>query len=138
MKVYFDTNIIIDILERRDPFFKDSADIFLMASDRAIEGIIGAGSITDIYYIIRKSRRNHKVALDAVIDLFETLTVVDTKSRDIYSASKSVMNDFEDAVIASVAEREGAQYIITRNTDDFVNASIPAITPQNFLNLYNK
>jgi predicted nucleic acid-binding protein len=133
MKVSFDTNIIIDVLERREPFFKDSDAVFLMASDRVIEGIICASAITDLYYIVRKSRKDPKAALAAVIDLFDTLTVVDTTSKDIHSAAMSGMTDFEDAVTAAAAEREGADYIVTRDIDDFAKSSIPAILPGDFL-----
>jgi predicted nucleic acid-binding protein len=54
MKVYFDTNIVIDILEKRHPFFKDSYTPFLMAVEREIEGIISASAVTDIYYIVQR------------------------------------------------------------------------------------
>ena len=56
MKVYFDTNIVIDILEKREPFFKDSYEVFLMAAERKIEGIISASAVTDIYYIVSVHR----------------------------------------------------------------------------------
>jgi predicted nucleic acid-binding protein len=120
MKIYFDTNIVIDILEKREPFFKDSHAAFLMAAERKVEGIIGASAVTDIYYIVRKSRKSKKDALAAVIDLFNTLTVVDTTGGDIHFASVSEITDFEDAVSAAAARREGAAYIITRNTGDFI------------------
>jgi predicted nucleic acid-binding protein len=135
MKVYFDTNIVIDILEKRHPFFKDSYTIFLMAAEKEIDGIISASAVTDIYYIVRKSRKSKKDALAAVIDLFNILTIVDTTGGDIHFAAVSKIADFEDAVSAEAAKREGADYIVTRNTGDFINSPIPAILPENFLSL---
>ncbi|MDR0404054.1 MAG: PIN domain-containing protein [Treponema sp.] len=135
MKICFDTNIVIDILEKREPFFKDSYAAFLMAAKRKIEGIIGASAVTDIYYSVRKSRKSKRDALADVIDLFNTLTVVDTTRDDIHFAAVSEMTDFEDAVSAAEARREGAGYIIIRNTGDFINSPVPAILPGIFLTL---
>jgi predicted nucleic acid-binding protein len=136
VKVFFDTNVIIDILERREPFLQFSMDVFLMVADGKIDGIIGAGSITDVYYIVRKSCKDASQALNAVIDLLETLTLVDTTRQDIYSATTSQITDFEDAVIAATSQRETADYIITRNAGDFTNSSIPAISPEDFIKMY--
>jgi predicted nucleic acid-binding protein len=135
MKIYFDTNIVIDILEKREPFFKDSCAAFLMAAERKIEGIIGASAVTDIYYVVRKSRKSKRDAITAIIDIFNTLTVVDTTCGDIHFAAGSEMTDFEDAVSAAAARREGADYIITRNTGDFINSPVPAILPGILLTL---
>jgi predicted nucleic acid-binding protein len=89
-----------------------------------------------VYYIVRKSRKNSKQALNAVIDLLETLTLVDTTIQDIHTATASPIPDFEDAVIAATSQRETANYIITRNADDFANSSIPEISPEDFLIKY--
>ncbi|GHV78000.1 DNA-binding protein [Spirochaetia bacterium] len=138
MKIYFDTNIIIDILEQRQPYLRYSGDVFLMVINGQIDGIIGASSITDVYYIVRKSRKDSKLALSAVLDLLETLTLVDTTIQDIYTATASPVTDFEDAVIAATSQRETADYIITRNAGDFVNSPIPALSPEDFLIQYAK
>jgi predicted nucleic-acid-binding protein len=106
-----------------------------MAAERKIEGIISASAVTDIYYIVSRSRKSKKDALTAVIDLFNTLTIVDTTSGDIHFAAVSEITDFEDAVCAAAARREGVKYIITRNTGDFINSHILAILPEIFLDL---
>jgi predicted nucleic acid-binding protein len=133
MRVYFDTNVIIDILERREPFFQCSKDAFLLAAEGIIDGIIGASSITDVYYIVKKSRKDSEQALNAVVDILETAMLVDTTVRDIYTAATSPVADFEDAVIVATSQREGADYIVTRNTEDFIASPVPAITPEDFL-----
>lgn len=136
MRVYFDTNVIIDILEQREPYFNYSRSVFMMVTDGLLDGIVGASSITDVYYIVKKSRKDSRQALNAVIDLLETITLVDTTNQDIYAAAASSISDFEDAVVASTSQRETAEYIITRNAINFINASIPAITPEDFLKKY--
>jgi predicted nucleic acid-binding protein len=136
MKVYFDTNLLIDLLEQREPYFKYSRSVFLMAADGQLEGIIGASAITDVYYVVKKSLKDSNQALQAIIDLLETITLVDTTTQDIYAAAASPVSDFEDAVVAATAQRENAEYIITRNTDDFGASPIKAVTPEQFLALY--
>ena len=55
MKVFLDTNILLDIVEKREPHFSDSYQIFLKSAERKIDAIVGASSITDIYYVTRRN-----------------------------------------------------------------------------------
>jgi hypothetical protein len=54
----------------------------------------------------------------------------------MYAAANMGFSDFEDAVTASTAIREYADYIITRNAKDFTNSPVPVINPIDFLNKY--
>ena len=58
---------------------------------------------------------------------------VDTKASDILEAIRMNFSDFEDAVVAATAARENADYIITRNTKDFIKSPVPSISPADFL-----
>jgi len=137
MKVVLDTNVMLDIVEKREPYFSDSYQVFLKSAVREFEAIIGASSVTDIYYITRKNCKDSRQALSFIMDILKVVTFVDTKAVDIQEAIKLNFSDFEDAVIAATASREGASYIITRNTSDFVKSPVPAITPADFLKRYN-
>jgi predicted nucleic acid-binding protein len=133
MKVLFDANVIVDICEERESFFANSLGVFFMAVRKQIEGIICAGSITDIYYIVSKFLNDREKALNSIQDILMTLTLVDTKAQDIRNAISFNFSDFEDAVVSATAQREDADYIITRNTKDFIASPVPAITPEVFL-----
>jgi predicted nucleic acid-binding protein len=135
MRVLFDTNIIIDIAGERHPFFEDSFKVFQMVTSKNIAGIVGAGSITDVYYVIKKNYHNSKEAQQSIVDLIKILEPVDTKADDIETAIKLEFSDFEDAVICATAIREKADYILTRNIDDFANSPVKVITPADFLKL---
>jgi len=135
MKLYFDTNIIIDILKYREPFFENSNKIFMLAAEEKIEGIVGTNAITDIYYLIRKQYADTETAVKYIFDILEIIKPVDTLVDDVFSAAELGFADFEDAVIAAVARREKADYIITRNTKDYSKSPVPAITPAEFLTL---
>ena len=135
MKLYFDTNIIIDILKHREPFFENSNKIFMLAAEEKIDGIVGTSAVTDIYYLIRKQYADTETAVKFIFDILEIIKPVDTLIDDIFSAAELGFADFEDAVIAAIARREKADYIITRNTKDYSKSPIPAITPEEFLAL---
>jgi len=133
MKIYFDTNIIIDVLKRRESFYENSNKIFMLAVDGKIEGIVCTSAIADIYYLTRKQCSDTKTTVGIIFDILEIIKPVDTLVNDVFSAAELDFQDFEDAVIAAVAMREKADYIITRNTKDFSKSSIQAITPDVFL-----
>ena len=137
MKILLDTNVILDVVEKREPFFSASYQVFLKSAARKFEAIIGANSVTDIYYVTRRNCKDSKQALSFIIDMLKVVTSVDTKAIDIQEAIRLNFSDFEDAVIAATASREGASYIITRNTSDFNKSPVPAITPADFLERYN-
>ena len=133
MKVLLDTNVLLDIVEKREPHFSDSFRVFMKSATKEIEGIIGAGSVTDIYYITRRNCRDAKEALGYINDLLKVVIAVDTKAADIQEALKLNFADFEDAVIASTAAREKVDCIITRNTGDYNKSAVLAISPADFL-----
>jgi len=133
MKIYFDTNIIIDVLKRREPFYKNSNKIFMLAVDGKIDGIVCTNAIADIYYLTRKQYEDTKTTIGIIFDILEIIKPIDTLVNDIFSAAELDFLDFEDAIIATIAQREKADYIITRNIKDFSKSPIQAITPDMFL-----
>jgi predicted nucleic acid-binding protein len=135
MRVLFDTNIIIDFVGKRIPFYEDSSNVFKLAIHKTITGIVGAGSITDVYYLARRNYLDSERSKMAIVKLIEILVPVDTKAEDIDTAIKLEFSDFEDAVICATAIREKADYILTRNVNDFANSPVKAITPAEFLKL---
>ncbi|MHC6203640.1 PIN domain-containing protein [Breznakiellaceae bacterium SP9] len=137
MKVLFDTNTIVDIITEREPFFKQSYDVFALAAREYIEGIVSANSITDVYYIVRRILKDAPLTLGSIKGITKAIHIVDTKVQDICEAMVSNFSDFEDAVVAAVAKRECADFIVTRNIKDFAASAVPAVTPEEFLKKWN-
>ena len=133
MKVLFDTNVILDYLVQREPFYHDSREVIFLSAEKKLDGIISAGSIADVYYICRKECQSTEKPLNLIIDLLKLVTLVDTRAYDVKNALAFNMSDFEDAIIAATALRETAEYIITRNIKDFSQSPVPAVTPGDFL-----
>ena len=133
MKILVDTNVIIDILCKREPFFEDSYN----ALNKCIDDhtlIVSASAITDIFYIGRKYIGSEK-AKECIRNLLDLIKISDTRGADIEKALSSDVSDFEDAVVSAIAERQKAKYILTRNTKDFEKSKILSITPHDYLNI---
>jgi predicted nucleic acid-binding protein len=133
LRVLVDTNVIIDILSRREPFFEDSYRFIQLALWGRLEAFMSAGAVTDVYYIICRSLHNARKAREHIIGLGELVSFCDTTAGDIHTALSLSLADFEDAVIAAIAKREKADYIVTRNESDFGQSPVPAISPARFL-----
>jgi predicted nucleic acid-binding protein len=131
--VLLDTNIVLDIIEVREPFFQDSYAVVDLAAEDKLRCLLSASAITDVYYIVKKNTGSQKEALTAILKLKALVDLCDTTVQDIDTAITLQLSDFEDVVVASVAQRENAAYIITRNCKDFTGSPIPAITPAGFL-----
>ena len=135
MTVYFDTNVVVDVLLKREPFFRDSFEALTKVANKSVSGIIGASAITDIYYIANKELKDKEKSLSSIFNILKILLLVSTIPQDIFMAKDLGMPDFEDSVISAIASRNEANYIITRNVEDFENSQVMAITPSDFIHL---
>ena len=136
MKVLFDTNVIIDFINNRSEA-KYAEEVLLMSFMSKIDGYITPKSVIDIRYIIKQYVNNEELTRFIIKNTISSLTIVDILSDDIYAAFESNMNDFEDAVLVNNAERYDIDYIITNNLKDFVGSPIKALSPKQFLDIYN-
>lgn len=133
MIILIDTNVILDILQKRKPFFADSYQALQQAIRSNIDCLISASTATDIFYILRKYLGSATEAKEQLENLTKIVNFADVQGIDIHSALISKFSDFEDAVVASIAERLKASYILTRNLKDFKDSTVPAILPKDFL-----
>ena len=134
MRVFIDTNVILDVLMKRDPYYSDSAAV-LMLCGSGVTGCILACQTTDIFHVVQRSGLDATSTKAIIKTLIENLKVVDATAADVQNALASEMKDFEDAFFASAAARSKARYIITRNEKDFRLSPVPAISPKAFLEI---
>ena len=134
MRVLIDTNVILDILQKREPIFTDSYRALRRSLENDAECLISASAATDIFYALRKSLGSAQQAKEHIDQLAQVVSFADVQGMDIHTALMRAMPDFEDAVVDAVAERSGASYILTRNIKDFTGSVVPAILPADFLN----
>ena len=129
MKLALDTNILIDILQRREPYFANSYLVLLNAIENGDLCMMPVSAMTDVAYILRKTP-------DVQAKLMNISTVLklnDVTESDLEEAVSSSMKDFEDAFLAANARRHKADYIITRNISDYEHSPVKAISPDEFL-----
>lgn len=131
-KVLFDTNIILDIALKRNPYFDDASRLFGLIDKQVIAGNITATTISDIYYISKKEK-GHNETLNFIINLIKVVDVIGVDKEVTVNAIASDMKDFEDAVQESAAKFNEIEIIITRNKSDFKNTTLTVLTPVEFL-----
>lgn len=132
MVLLIDSNIILDVLQMREPHYESSYEIFRICYHKKATGYISNLTFANIVYIMRKQLDSTKI-IDVLESLSELFTFKDLQFADLKEAASLKWKDFEDAIQYVTAERINANYIITRNTKDFQNAKIPALTPNEFL-----
>jgi len=130
-KIVVDTNVVLDYLLYR-PNYSNAKTIYILAEQKHIIGYISASAITDIFFLAKGKlgKKQTKEALKKLLQVFKPATVTD---NHIYQALNLDWNDFEDSVQYVVGENLSVDYIVTRNTHDYASGSIPAVTPEMFI-----
>ena len=131
-KVFVDTNIILDLLAQRVPFFIAAKELFKKAEDGKIEILISTMSFISTEYILRKQigKDKSKLALAAIKSI---ATVCTSGEKTIELALLSTMNDFEDAFQYYTALENSANVLITRDPKGFSGAAIPVMNAEDYL-----
>lgn len=133
MKVFIDTNLVLDVLAERKPFYETSARIWELVEKRDLTGYLSATTITDVFYILRKQLGSER-AYDTVSKIMMVFDITSVSQADIKKALNLGFKDFEDALQVVCAKKTGAKYLITRNKEDFQEAQgIEVVDPEAFL-----
>ena len=136
MTVLIDTNIILDVLLKREQFLENSSNVILLSEKHIIDGYVSASAITDIFYITNAAYKDKQKSLNLLKELLKTVSIAAVTGDEIYRAIDLNWNDFEDAVQYSAGEHIHADYIITRDTSGYISSTIPIIKPANFLDMF--
>lgn len=127
-----DTNMIIDFLITREPYFESSSKVMEKCAVRELKGYIAFHSVPNLWYILRRIPEDK--SRKWMIDICGFLEVAGVSHDEVLRAIKmDKFIDFEDCLQDRCAKNVGAEYIITRNIDDFSESEVPAISPENFL-----
>ena len=129
MRVLIDTNVVLDFLQEREPFVENAARLFERIDAGGIEGFIAATTITNIYYIVRRSA-GKIVAQDAILQVLSDLNICAVDLNVLEQALALNFEDFEDAVQYACAVVDGVDAIVTRDASGFTNAAIPVVLPE--------
>lgn len=134
MKVFVDTNVMVDLLARREPFYTDAARLFSLVDVGKCVAAVAAVSFSTTAYLLEKRLSYEELAhtLRQFASIVEIAAVDERAVRKSLSAT-SDFRDIEDAMQHYAAVQSGCDAIITRNVKDFVHADIPVFLPGEFL-----
>jgi len=135
LRVLIDLNIILDVLQEREPFFAASARVLACAETGLVEGIVAAHTLTTLFYLVAKDQSADRARV-ALTELLQFLSVGSVEhTTTIEQALNLPYSDFEDAVQMMAAVQAGAQYLVTRNVRDYRAGPLPALQPAELLAL---
>lgn len=132
MKVLLDTDVNLDFILQRQPFFVEAEQVFLELVKGKFEAYICDITPLNIFYIAKKEFGNDKTRLE-ISKLLQLVEVCIVNRQILQNALTSTIKDYEDAVQNESAIAENLDAIVTRNTKDFANSTIKVFTPSEFL-----
>lgn len=128
MKVLIDTNIVLDFLLQREPFFQDAELLFQKIDSGRVVGYVTATTLTDIFYISRRHTRSIEQARQAVSEMLTAMVICPVNRAVLESAFGSGLADFEDAIQIACAIAQRLDAILTRDTQGFLSSSLPVLS----------
>ena len=138
MRLMIDTNIILDVLLEREPFYPASKQILTMCEEKKIYGFISAATATDFFYLIRRSLNSTDEAYRALGHILDIVKVLTVTSEDVNIAFLQKARDFEDCLLAACAKSNKCDGIVTRNSKDFKTFDIKVFSPEEIIDTINR
>ena len=132
MKIFLDTNVLIDYLNKREPFFAEASQVMDLCVSKQVEGVLSSLSVINAAYIMRKAYPKDSLLLK-ISWLTEKFEVCPINKESIQRAANSRPSDFEDAVQYFSALQANADLIITRDAKGFIDFDLPVMPPEEFL-----
>lgn len=131
-RVLIDLNIILDALQQRQPHYEFSARMLAKAENQTIEGWISANSVTTLFYLIAKDT-SVDLARGVLTQLLSFLQVASVTQETIEQALNLPYCNFEDAVQMTAALQSRADFLVTRNPQDYKPPIVPVLQPVELL-----
>lgn len=134
-RILVDTNILLDYLLTRESFYEDAKKVVLTCTEGETEGCIAAHSISNMFYILRKDYdvKDRREILTNLCTIFDVEGI--DKVKLLSGLQNENFSDFEDCLQMECAKAYNAEYIVTRNVDDYRSSEVKAILPKDYLKL---
>ncbi len=127
MRIFLDTNILLDFLLDRKPHSEPAEELLQAIESGKAKGCVAGITISNIYYILNDLEKR-KDPLPALTTLLEFLEVVPTSKQVLQDAMKSGFKDFEDGIQHASAMTAHCRHLVTRNTKDFKKAKLSVVS----------
>jgi predicted nucleic acid-binding protein len=132
MRVLFDSDVVLDFVLDRGPFAEPAAALFELYRRGSIDCYVSGITIVNVFYVTRKLK-GVGVARHAVEGLLAALMVCTIDRNVLNDAYRLPFSDYEDAVQHACAVASRLDAIVTRNLEDYKNATLPVFAPADFL-----
>ncbi len=131
-KLFLDTNVVIDLLGEREPFYESAAKIATLADRGKIQIYVSALTYWTVYYLL--ARFENGEAVKEKIRKFKVIAETsDLTDKIVDKGLVSKFSDFEDSLQYYCALTMNCNIIITRNGKDFKESELPVLTPDEYL-----
>ena len=131
-KLFLDTNVVLDLLGEREPFYDSIAKIVTLADKGKIQLIVSALSYSTVYYILSKYE-NKELVKEKIRKFKVIVETSDLTDKVVDKGLASRFSDFEDSLQYYCAEKMNCNLFITRNEKDFKESEILVVNPDNYL-----
>ncbi len=131
-KLLVDTNIVIDLLSKREEFFQEAQELFTLADNNEIVLFVSALTFANTHYLLAKYQKLDE-ARKTLIKFKVLVNVAALDDKIVELALVSDFKDFEDAIQYHTALENEVDIIITRNKKDFKNSKLPVMTAKEYL-----
>lgn len=132
-KLFIDTNIVIDLLSRREPFFEEAAQLFSLADKKQVRLSVSSLTIANTSYaLLRQMDSNKAKSILRKLRLILNVLPLDDKIIGL-ALNDETFSDFEDGLQYFTAIEDEQELIITRNLKDFKNSKVPIMTARQFI-----
>ena len=136
-RLFLDTNVMLDLLGERIPFYDSVAKIATLADKGQISLVVSAMSYATVSYFLTKFENKEK-SKDKLRKFKVISEVSDLNEQIIEKRLNSDFSDFEDSLQYFSALSSDCSILITRNGKDFKNSSIPIMTPDEYIKSISK
>lgn len=137
MRVFLDTNILLDLIEQRQPYYLASQAVLDTCDRNSFPVFIAWHSLSNIFYIFRRKAGADR-AQALIQDLLAVMTVVSAGHAEALRAIRLGFVDLEDAMQAAAAEAAGADLIITRDSKGFAASPVAIRSPEDFVGRFSE
>jgi predicted nucleic acid-binding protein len=132
MRVLLDTNVVLDFVLARHPFFIEANEIFVRLQNGEFEAFVSAITPINVFYTTRKEK-DKTIALAAIEELLKLVEITKSDNLIFQNALALGFSDYEDAVQHECAAAENLDAIVTRNSKDYKNSLVKIYSPSEFL-----
>lgn len=131
MKVFLDTNVIVDVLAAREPFYRDSQSVVSYCEHHRGAGCLSALTFCTAAYVLRKYLGKESLP-EKMRQLRQVFHVPPVTEATVDWAIDAGLSDFEDAMQYESAKSGATDVIVTRDKTGFISSEIPVLTPSEF------